>query len=299
MCSSIVVGDNGHRQASTIRIVSVSSALIVAAVAGVVALASAGIAAWAQMRVFALEQAAHAEESRSQARVVLDRYRGPLLDAAWDLGDRVDNIIDRGFFDTYGTGERHPMAIQTTLFRMAQYFGWVEIVRREVQLLRFESASDTRRTAYFLSLVMRRFATDWYDSCAAYEQARAWIADFDCAQLPARHLMLWHGDGAAAGPDGAEASRLHTQTGSRRVFLGSDSKRMPSATSSARRSSGTAALHVSAESARRRPREGFTREAAVRAGSYRSPALAGSTDAGWRWTVLMISLRRSLRGKCW
>jgi hypothetical protein len=170
----------------------VGSALVVALIAGAVAIASAAIAAWAQMRVKKLERLAHQEETRSQARIVLDRYRGPLLDAAWDLGDRLDNITDRRFLETYGAGDRRPMAIQTTLSIVAQYFGWAEIVRREVQLLRFESTSDTQRAAYYLSLVMRRFATDWYDSAEAQRQATHWIPGFDAARLPHNHLMLWH-----------------------------------------------------------------------------------------------------------
>jgi hypothetical protein len=169
----------------------VDTGLTVALISGAVALASAAIAARAQVKVKRLEQTAEEEEKRSQARIVLDRYRGPLLDAAWDLGDRIDNIIDRGFLSTYGGGERQGVAMTGTLFRLAQYFGWAEIVRREVQLLRFES-DDTRRTAYFLSLVMRRFATDWYDTAKAKEQAKAWIEGYDeGVTLPPHHLMLW------------------------------------------------------------------------------------------------------------
>lgn len=134
-----------------------SSALIVAVIAGAVALAGASIAAWTQLMVKRLEQKAKTEETRSNARIALDRYRGPLLDAAWDLGDRLDNMLHRGFLSTYSTGARDSVAITSTLYRLAQYFGWVEIVRRDVQLLRFEGAADTWRTAYFLSLVTRRF----------------------------------------------------------------------------------------------------------------------------------------------
>lgn len=162
-----------------------------AVIAGVVALTSAGIAAWSQLKLKGLEQSAKEMETRSNARVVLDRYRGPLLDAAWDLGDRLDNILDRRFLSNFGTGPRGEVAISSTLFRLAQYFGWAEIVRREVQLLRFESAADTRRTAYFLSLVMRRFATDWYDWDEAHDQAARWIAGYRADELPSRHLMLW------------------------------------------------------------------------------------------------------------
>jgi hypothetical protein len=167
------------------------TALVVAVISGVVALVGAAIASITQLRVRRLDQEAEQEEKRSQARVVLDRYRGPLLDASWDLGDRIDNIISRQFLSTFLADERRSVAIASTLFRVAQYFGWAEILRREVQLLRFESGSDTWRTAYYLSLVTRRFATDWYDSDDAHRQAKAWIENYDPRKLPPRHLMLW------------------------------------------------------------------------------------------------------------
>ena len=46
------------------------------------------------------------EERRSDAKVVLDRYRGPLLDAAWQLGDRLDSIRHRGFLSIFVRGQR-------------------------------------------------------------------------------------------------------------------------------------------------------------------------------------------------
>jgi hypothetical protein len=166
------------------------TALIVAVISAAVALASAGLSTWSQMKVKSIEQEARTEETRSKERLALDRYRGPLLDAAWDLGERLDNIVDRSFFSAYNTGARQSMAIASTLFRLAQYFGWVEIVRREVQLLRFDSAADTWRTAYLLSLVTRRFATDWYSSTDAQDQANRWIGHDD-AEVPEALLMLW------------------------------------------------------------------------------------------------------------
>jgi hypothetical protein len=170
----------------------VDTALVVALISAAVALASATIASLTQLRLKNFEREAKKEEARSQARVVLDRYRGPLLDAAWDLGDRIDNIVARDFLSTYATDdERREVALQSTLFRTAQYFGWAEILRREIQLLRFESSGDTWRTAYFISLVTRRFATDWYDWDAAHRQALAWNEWYDREQLPPRHLMLW------------------------------------------------------------------------------------------------------------
>lgn len=150
-------------------------ALVVAVISGAVSLASAGFAWRAQLAVTdrqALrDREARDEERRSQAKVVLDRYRGPLLDAVWQLGDRIDNIRHRDFLDNLVDGSgREQDAKLTTLFRFAHYFGWREIVRTEVQLLRFENEDDTRLVAGLLGDVAWLLATDTLDG----GRARLW-----------------------------------------------------------------------------------------------------------------------------
>jgi len=150
----------------------VDTALVVACISGLVALASAAFSGWTQIQVSKREKASREEERRSEAKVVLDRYRGPLLDAAWQLGDRVNNIRNRGFFATYmyeGSG-RERDAQRTTLFRFAYYLGWREYVRTQVQLLRFENEQDTRQVAAFLNDVTRALASDKPDG----QQAMLW-----------------------------------------------------------------------------------------------------------------------------
>jgi hypothetical protein len=136
----------------------VDTALVVAVISGVIALVSAGFSWRAQLAVTdrqALrDQEARDDERRSRAKVVLDSNRGPLVEAAWDLGDRINHIRNRGFLDVQVDG-RDQDATLTTLFRLAQYLGWREVVRRQVQLLRFEDEGDTRLVAGFLADVMR------------------------------------------------------------------------------------------------------------------------------------------------
>jgi hypothetical protein len=142
----------------------VNTALVVAIISGVVALVSAGFSAWTQLRVAKLERQGKAEERRSKAKVVLDRYRGPLLDAAWQLGDRLDSIRHRGFLAYLSEDSgREQDAKLTALFRFAHYFGWREFVRTEVQLLRFENEEDTRSAAGFLNDVAEVLASDLLD----------------------------------------------------------------------------------------------------------------------------------------
>jgi hypothetical protein len=86
------------------------------------------------------------------------------VDAAWQLGDRLENIRHGRFFDYLAPGSgREQDARLTTLFRFAYYLGWREFVRIQVQLLRFENAKGTRRVAGFLNDVTWVLASDQVD----------------------------------------------------------------------------------------------------------------------------------------
>jgi hypothetical protein len=57
----------------------------------------------------------------SEAKAVLDRYRGPLRSAAWELGDRIDNLRVRGFSTFTSRGHaRARRARASTAFRFQQ-----------------------------------------------------------------------------------------------------------------------------------------------------------------------------------
>jgi hypothetical protein len=155
------------------------AALIVACISGAVALVSAAFSMSTQLKVTKLQTSTQLQvpelesklrveerqsQDRSAAKVVLDRYRGPLLDAAWLLGDRVDNIRNREFFKYLAEGnDRKENAKLSTLFRLAYYPGWREFIRSEVQLLRFENEDDTRLTASFLNNITWVLASDKLD----------------------------------------------------------------------------------------------------------------------------------------
>lgn len=145
------------------RVGPVDTALVVACISGVVALASAAFSGWTQLQVSKREKENKEAERRSEAKAVLDRYRGPLLDAAWQLGDRVENIRKRGFLAYLKDSGRAEDAKRSTLFRFAYYLGWREYVRTQVQLLPFEDEKDTRLAAAFLNDVTRILASDQLD----------------------------------------------------------------------------------------------------------------------------------------
>lgn len=68
------------------------------------------------------------EQERSDARWA--RYQASLALAAEELSSRIENILDGAFLDAYSRGPYSDEAVQSTLFRFAQFFGWSEIVRR-------------------------------------------------------------------------------------------------------------------------------------------------------------------------
>jgi hypothetical protein len=109
-------------------------------------------------------QAAAFDQSLA-AEGVLTRYREPLAAAAFDLQSRIYNILRLDFFGKYTNGNgRADDAVATTVFRLAQYFGWTEILRRDIQFLSFPEDADTRRVAHLQAEIARCFLTDRYGS---------------------------------------------------------------------------------------------------------------------------------------
>ena len=98
-----------------------------------------------------------------RAEDVLARYREPLAAAAFDLQSRLYNLLRLDFLDKFGGAHpRSETARRTTLFRLAQYFGWTEILRRDIQFLSFPEAEHTRRVAKLQSDVAKAFLRDDY-----------------------------------------------------------------------------------------------------------------------------------------
>ena len=98
-----------------------------------------------------------------RAEEVLARYREPLAAAAFDLQSRLYNILRLDFFRKVGNSEALiEEALRTTLFRLAQYFGWTEILRRDIQFLSFPEADETRHVAQLQSEISRCFLSDSY-----------------------------------------------------------------------------------------------------------------------------------------
>lgn len=157
--------------------------LTVALVAAVAALVVALVTAWWNSRtarhVASLQSETQAGMARLQselgrqsddraraleAREVLDRYRKPLMAAAEDLRGRVANIRMKGFWVYFpDEGHRGHIARVGTLYRLAAFLGWVEVLHRELTYLAFETQAETKEVAKALERVSRTLATDRYD----------------------------------------------------------------------------------------------------------------------------------------
>jgi hypothetical protein len=125
-------------------------------------------------------------ERRLAAREKLDRYRAPLLDVVDDLGRRIDNIRNDGFFAYLDHSERRETALLSTLFRFAQYLGWTEVVYGYADRLRFETDDATRGIRKTLGDIGWILAADEFD--------RVEDRDFTSSQL-----MLWREEQRAIG----------------------------------------------------------------------------------------------------
>jgi hypothetical protein len=134
--------------------------LLVAIIAGVVALASAAITVLGQSRNANRQ---HGWTKTARLENLLARYGDPLANAAYDLQSRLWNIGRSDFmsaFFLHGDDQERDYAEKSTLWLAAQYFGWVEIIRRETQFLDLGDLERNRTLGGLLWAVRGAFATD-------------------------------------------------------------------------------------------------------------------------------------------
>jgi hypothetical protein len=134
----------------------VDTAIVVAIIALCGALASASLNVYSGIR-------SARYQARREAEAVLDKYREPLILAAYDLQSRLFNILGKNFLGKYYVrdvdGSRR-YAVEHTLYLVGQYFAWTEILRREVQFLEFDEAEETKRVGRLQRGIRDLFARD-------------------------------------------------------------------------------------------------------------------------------------------
>ena len=137
-----------------------STQIAVSLISAVVALVSIYLSTRASRRTAKLTFDLTKEQKVEE---VMSRYREPLVRAAFDLQSRIYNIIRQGFLSRYGAkGREHEReyARDNTLFLFGEYFGWVEILRRDVQFLDLGDVERNRRLVARLDSVGDTFASD-------------------------------------------------------------------------------------------------------------------------------------------
>lgn len=102
----------------------------------------------------AISRRAAREERLSAAEELTRKFREPLLQAASNLETRIYNMVELDFFGRFlgadSTGSEQEYAVLNTMHVFAQYFCWVEIVRRESQFI--DPRDDRRNRAQALAM---------------------------------------------------------------------------------------------------------------------------------------------------
>lgn len=93
------------------------------------------------------------------------KFREPLLRAALDLQGRLYNIIFGFFLKIYyhKSEDDREYAINSTLYNIGEYLGWIEIMRREGQFLDLGDVASNRRVEELLRNLSHAFNRDDLD----------------------------------------------------------------------------------------------------------------------------------------
>jgi hypothetical protein len=141
--------------------------VIAASIAAIAAVISATFAARSQVRVVRLNaQLARdraQEERMTDSERIVSRYREPLSHAAYDLQSRLYNILKQGLIERYvnkGDSRTRSYVENNTVFLIAQYFAWTEIVRKEIQFINLGENEKTRRLTRLRDTVYALWQTD-------------------------------------------------------------------------------------------------------------------------------------------
>lgn len=110
-----------------------------------------------------LEQQKSDRAQRERREELVYRFREPLARAAYDLQSRLWNILQGGFTEAYllhGSGREKRYAVENTVFLIAQYFAWTEIIRREIQFIDLGQEDRTRDLSHLQDRITNLWGTD-------------------------------------------------------------------------------------------------------------------------------------------
>ena len=144
--------------------------LLVALISGAVALSAGALSVWGQFKSarFAaeLEELRLSEQRRIESEKVVFRYREPLARASYDLQSRLYNILEQHLIAVYfdnGDERERSYVVDNTVFLVAQYLAWTEIIRRDIQYIDLGQDEQTRQLARLQDDIYALFQTDQFD----------------------------------------------------------------------------------------------------------------------------------------
>lgn len=144
--------------------------LIVALIAGAVALASAAVTFWSSRRtnlnalaIKRLELNNEAAKAAAQRQNEISRFSEPLARSAYDLQSRLYNILKQNLIDVFlnqGNDRERKYVVDNTVFLVAQFLCWSELIRRELQFIDLGLNEDTRKLQRLQDSIYNLWGTD-------------------------------------------------------------------------------------------------------------------------------------------
>ncbi|MEU8076814.1 hypothetical protein AB0B31_15335 [Catellatospora citrea] len=161
-----------------VTVVSAALSVLGAIIAGVMTTWSARRNAMFEHRLAAER---HEASKAEQAQEVISRYREPLLLAAFNLQSRLHNAVGGTYLAEYLNHEdedERRYARDYTVYVLADYLCWVEIIRRDLRFLDLGDEDSNRTFNRHLTLVGTAFSS---------------------LKLPGTHFRLFKGQQRAIG----------------------------------------------------------------------------------------------------
>jgi hypothetical protein len=110
-----------------------------------------------------IEAQQQAQTKAEQAEAIHSRYRDPLLSAAHNLQARLYNIVHQHFLATYlrrGDSDQQRYARDYTVYVLAEYLCWAEIIRRDLRFLDLSSVPANRQLVELLENSQRALSRE-------------------------------------------------------------------------------------------------------------------------------------------
>lgn len=102
-------------------------------------------------------------EDAEQHQKEMVYYSAPLARSAYALKNRLYNILHQNLIEVYlvnGNEREQSYVVDSTVFNIAQYLCWTEIVRRDIQYIDIGTSKGVRDFQLLQIGITRAFATD-------------------------------------------------------------------------------------------------------------------------------------------